>query len=68
MKAWPAADAVALENVREIWLGIYDVGYADGAYRAARTLAAGPLLTTDSVEGLDSAIRADWARWGSEQQ
>ena len=66
--AWPAADAMTLDKIRDVWEGIYDVGYADGTYRAARSLIAGPLLTARSPEGLESAIRADWARWGSEQR
>jgi hypothetical protein len=70
--AWPLADGrdlrdeIILDQLREVWLGIYDVGYADGAYRAVRVLADGPLLTADNAEGLDSLIRADWVRWGRE--
>ena len=66
--AWPAADAAALDNIKDVWEGIYDAGYADGAYRAVRTLGGGPLLTASTIEGIESAIRADWARWGSEQR
>ena len=62
---WAAADVLdefALAAVAGKWAGLYDVGFADGAFRAAR-LAAGPLLTADTIAGLDSAIRADYARW-----
>ena len=71
--AWPLADGrdlrdeIILDQLREVWAGIYDCGYAGGAYRAVRLLADGPLLAADTAEGLDSAVRSDWTRWGRER-
>ena len=59
--AWPTADEIAMEELRETWEPIYDLGFADGAWCAFRW-PDGPLLTAATIEGLDSAIRADWAR------
>ena len=73
MTARPAAhsdahEALALDSIRAAWYETYDVGYVadmdgfpDGAY-LARRLTGGALLLADTPAGLDSAIRADWAR------
>jgi hypothetical protein len=50
-----------LQDLRETWEPIYDIGYADGTLCAYRW-PDGPLLAAATVDGLDSAIRADWAR------
>lgn len=55
-------DEFALAALADKWTGLFDVGFADGAYRAYR-ITAGQLLTADTVAGLDSAIRADFYRW-----
>ena len=62
MAALDPLDALTLDELQSAWKGIYDAGYADGTYYAFR-LAGGPPLPADSVAGLDSVIRADWARW-----
>jgi hypothetical protein len=59
--AWPTADEIALQELRETWEPIYDTGIADGKFCAFRW-PDGPLITADTLDGLESAIRADWAR------
>lgn len=56
-------DALALDELRDAYGTHYDIGYAESVY-CAFWLFDGPmdLLTADTPEGLDSAIRADWAR------
>jgi hypothetical protein len=52
----------ALQQVRERWGAKgYDVGKADGMC-CAMHLAGGDLITADTPEGLDSAIRAHFVR------
>ena len=64
---WPlsggldAHDAMALDRLRDAWGGVYDVGYASGTCWAAWLLGGDP-LSASTPEGLESAIRADWAR------
>ena len=58
-------DALTLDELRQTWDGIYDVGHADGTYFAFR-LTGGPLLPADTIAGLDSTIRADWNRWSKQ--
>ena len=62
--AWPSADEMTLETVRNTWGGWYDTGMAAGEFWALR-LIGGPLLTATTPEGLESAIRADFSRWGA---
>ena len=70
MSAWPEADditpldALTLESVKEAWGDDYDIGLANGLCLAYR-LTGGDLLAADTPEGLESAIRADYARWTS---
>jgi hypothetical protein len=59
--AWPTADEMALEELRRAWAPDYDVGIAEGAYRAYRW-PDGPLITAATIDGLESAIRGDFAR------
>lgn len=59
--AWPTADEIAIEELRPVWEPLYDLGIADGMLCAWRW-PDGPLLTAATAEGLDSAIRADFAR------
>jgi hypothetical protein len=54
----------ALEALRLEWTAHYDTGFADGAYRAARTDGTGDLLTGQTPDELAAAIRADWAARG----
>ena len=67
MSGWQAAggpsphDRLTLELIRADWSPFYDAGYVDGTYAAMR-IAGGDLLSADTPEGLDSAIRADWKR------
>ena len=65
MTAWTTNEALLLAQLREAWSGVYDVGYADGEYHAFRLIGGQP-LTADTIGGLESAIRADWARWGAQ--
>ena len=55
-------DEMALDKIRAAWGGLYDVGWADGAYHAVRVIG-GPLLTAETVDGLDSVSRANFTRW-----
>ncbi len=50
-----AAEAMRLE-----WDETYDIGFADGAWRAARLDGTGHLLTGKVPDELAAAIRADW--------
>jgi hypothetical protein len=50
----------AAEAVRLAWGDDYDIGFADGAWRAARLDGTGPLLTGQVPDELAFAIRADW--------
>ena len=54
----------ALEAVRLDWATAYDVGFADGTYRAARLDGTGDLLAGRTPDDLAAAIRADWAGRG----
>jgi hypothetical protein len=50
----------AIEALRLTWGGEYDIGFADGAWHAARLDGTGPLLTGEVPDELAAAIRADW--------
>jgi hypothetical protein len=50
----------ALDALRLAWSDVYDTGFADGAYRAARIDGTGDLLTGQTPDELNAAIRADW--------
>ncbi len=50
----------ALDVLRLAWGDVYDAGFADGAYRAARIDGTGNLLTWQTPDELNAAIRADW--------
>jgi hypothetical protein len=52
----------AIEVLRRTWGDMYDVGFADGAWRAARLDGSGLQLTGQTPEKLAAAIRADWGR------
>jgi len=59
--AWPTEDQMTLTAIAETWGVFYDTWFEGGMYRARR--ADGTALTpAPTPEGLDSAIRADWAR------
>jgi hypothetical protein len=60
--AWLTPAEMALADLAETWGAYYDTGYAGGAFHAFR-LTGGPVITASTLDGLDSAIRADWARW-----
>ena len=51
----------ALDALRLAWGDVYDLGFADSAYRAARIDGTGDLLTAQTPDELDAEIRADWA-------
>jgi len=55
------ADQIDLERIARHWETVYDIGYVDGQYRAFR-LIGGPLITADTLAGIDSAVRADYWR------
>ena len=55
------ADQIALERIADAWSDIYDIGFADGEFHALR-LIGGPLITADTLAGIDSAVRADYWR------
>ena len=55
-------DKIALDELADGLSWFYDIGYTHGEYHALRLLG-GPLMTADTLGGLDSAIRADWSRW-----
>ena len=50
----------AIEALRVTRGDTYDIGFADGAWHAARLDGAGTLLTGRTPDELAAAIRADW--------
>lgn len=50
----------ALDALRLAWIDVYDTGFTDGAYRAARIDGTGVLLTGRTPDELNTAIGADW--------
>ena len=50
----------AAEALRMAWGDDYDIGFADGAWRASRLDGTGPLLAGTVPDELAAAIRADW--------
>ena len=68
LSSWPAAGgtacgALTMQDITARWGAFYWIEY-DGTYRATRPDGY-VLPVADTPEGLDSAIRADWARWNS---
>lgn len=55
-----AGEDRALDALRLACGDVYDTGFADGAYRAARIDGTGNLLTGQTPDELNAAIRADW--------
>jgi hypothetical protein len=52
----------ATEALWLAWGQAYDIGFADGAWRAGRLDRTGTLLTGMTPDELTRAIRADWTR------
>jgi hypothetical protein len=52
---------LTLDHLGRVWNVYYTLGY-DGQYYADRADGA-PRLLADTIEEIDSAIRADWSRW-----
>lgn len=52
-------DDLLLEQIRDAYAGLYDIGYAGGAYHARR-LTRGPLLTAGTPGELATAIWLNW--------
>jgi hypothetical protein len=50
----------AAEALRLAWGEAYDIGFADGAWCAARLDGTGSLLTGQVPDDLAAALRADW--------
>ena len=65
MTAWTTGEALLLEQLRDTWGGVYDIGFADGEYHAFRVIGGQP-FSASTIGALESAIRADWARWGAQ--
>ena len=61
--AQPATGEITPDGLHDRWRDYYDTGWAGGRYCAV-WLAGGPLITAETLEGLDSAIRADAHRRG----
>jgi hypothetical protein len=55
----------ALNALRLAWGDVYDTGFADRAYHAARIDGTGDLLSGQTPDELAAAIRADWAARGA---
>ena len=58
--AWPAVAEMTLDDVRDSWGDLYDIGTVDGVHYAC-FLTGGTVLNADTPAGLDSAIREDFA-------
>ena len=52
-------DDLVLEQIRDAYAGLFDIGYACGAYHARR-LTGGPLLTAATPGELATAIWVNW--------
>jgi hypothetical protein len=50
----------AIDAILLIWGDTYDIGFADGAWRAYRINGPGTMLTGQTPDELVTAIRADW--------
>ena len=60
--AWPTGEENALGDLKAELAGLYDLDRVRGRYYAVR-LADGPgVLTAGTLDGLESAIRADLNR------
>ena len=57
-----AEERRAARALRLAWGGAYDIGFADGAWRACRLDGSPFLLTGTTPDQLTASIRADWAR------
>jgi hypothetical protein len=55
----------AADALRLAWGEAYDIGFADGAWRAARLDGTGALLTGQVPDDLAAALRADWGVWSA---
>jgi hypothetical protein len=51
-----------IEALRLAWGEAYDIGFADGAWRALRLDGHGLLVTGQTPDELNAAIRADFTR------
>ena len=60
--AWPTADDMALEALAARWNVYYRIGFDGLSYYADRADDA-PRLTAGTIAGLESAVKANWARW-----
>jgi len=65
VSAWPTADETALDDLRSAWGAAYRIGVAGDGYEAQFVFVESPRLTAATVEGLESALRAHWHRWGA---
>ena len=54
-------DDLVLEQIRDAYSTAYDIGIADGLYRAHR-LTGGPMLSAATPGGMARVIWADWTR------
>jgi hypothetical protein len=54
----------AIEALRLAWGDAYDIGFADGAWRACRHDGDGSVLTGRMPDELNAAMRADWSGAG----
>ena len=61
MTAWPTATEMALEKLAGKWTAAYVVTSEGGGFHAEYRYGDGT-LKADTLEGLDSAIRAHWAQ------
>ena len=52
----------AAEALLLTWGDAYDIGFADGAWRAYRLNGPGTLLTGRTPDELAATLRADWGR------
>ena len=59
-----AHEALGLQELATVWAGAYkDFRRDGGMYRARFRYEDEAGLEADSLAGLDSVIRAHWARW-----
>ena len=63
--AWPTAEDAALDELRSAWSAAYRIDADGGGYTARFYFTESPPLTAATLEGLESAVRAHWFRWGA---
>ena len=60
--AWPTMAEMELDDLQARWGAVYLLSYDHGMFCADRTDGTNQLIA-GTIAALESALRADWARW-----